>query len=55
MSGFNVPQAWVWGGVCWVMAVPSWNIAGNVIQDNVTSRRASRAKTRSPAKPAGGA
>ena len=55
MSGFNVPQAWVWGGVCWVMAVPSWNIAGNVIQDNVTSWRASRAKTRSPAKPEGGA
>ena len=24
MSGFNVPQAWIWGGVCWALAVPCW-------------------------------
>lgn len=24
MSGFNVPQAWIWGGVCCALAAPCW-------------------------------
>lgn len=28
LSGFNVPQAWVWCGVCWLLAAPCWRTAG---------------------------
>jgi len=26
LSGFNVPQAWVWCGVTWVLAAPFWRV-----------------------------
>ncbi|HVI51915.1 MAG TPA: hypothetical protein VM661_11940 [Candidatus Sulfotelmatobacter sp.] len=27
MSGFNVPQAWVWGGLCCLLSLPCWRAA----------------------------